>query len=280
MIHTDIPLWQRIFGSAWHTLTECRSDIGGFIIDHENKKVYADANAVALAKLPDVPDYSETVLLVGRLTEQAKGSSSLGVKICEYSDSVTAGFFMTEEETAGRSGVVFPVCTAARLMEAVNDFKGHSLFALIQLEDSTSASLSDFHIFAALSAIKTRLPANGLISAYSKDRYWIFIPDSDIVCKEGEEEYLTSLQKAVAECELSDEMGESMGSHGMTFTAGFGSDGIPAQRRMHTAEFALFEAAGRGRGSICGYSSDRYENQKSEYSCMKRFSQLIENNLF
>lgn len=286
MIHTDNPLWQRIFGSAWNTLTECRSDIGGFIIDHENKKVYADSNAADMAKLPEEPDYSETVLLTARLMEQSKNGSHLSVKICEYSDSVTAGFFMTEEDIKGRGKLLFPACTTARLIGMVNEFKGKSLFALIQLEDSISASLSDFHIYSALSAIKAQLPPNALISAYSKERYWLFIPDSDIVCKDGdtaaeqEENYLKMLQTAVAECELSDEMGEPMGSHGMTFMAGCGADGVPAQRRMHTAEFALFEAAGKGRGSICRYSSDRYEDQKNEYGCMKRFSQLIDNNLF
>lgn len=286
MIHTDNPLWQRIFGSVWHTLTDCRSDIGGFIIDHENKKVYADSNAAALARLPDEPDYGETTLLVARLMEESKNASPLAVKICEYSDSITAGFFTSEEEAGMRGRMLFPVCTEAKLTNAVNDFKGRSLFALIQLEDSSSSSLSDFHIFSALSAIRAAIPANGLIASYSRERYWLFIPCSDIVCTDGEtpemqdRNYLLKLQKAVEECELSDEAGEAMGSHTMTFTAGCGADGVPAGRRMNTAEFALFEATGKGRGSVCSYSSDLYEDQKNEYGCMKRFSQLIENNLF
>lgn len=288
MIHTDCPLWTKIFGSAWNTLTQCCPDIGGFLIDHENKKVYADSNATALARLPSQPDYSETVLLVARLMEQDKENGAVSVKVCEYSDSVTAGFFMARSNMGHSGKMMFPVCTEARLLGAVSDYKGKSLFALIQLEDRTSPSLSDFHIYGALSAIKSAVPANALISAYSRERYWLFVPDMDIVCSTGGAalsdddiiNYLCHLQQVVRDCELLDEMGEPIGSHGLTFTAGCGADGVPAQRRMHTAEFALFEAAGKGSESVCTYSVERYEHQKGEYGCMKRFAQLIEENLF
>lgn len=287
MIHTDIPLWTRIFGSGWDTLMQYCPDIGGFLIDHENKKVYADSNAVSLANLPAEPDYSDTVLLVAKLMEQDRGYGAVSVRICEYSDSVTAGFFMTER-TVSAGKMVFPVCTEARLMGAMSEYKGKSLLALIQLEDKASSSLSDFHVYSALSAIKSAVPVNALISAYSKERYWLFVPDMDIVCSSGGATltdddivgYLGHLQQVVRDCVLLDEMGEPIGTHGLTFTAGCGADGVSAQRRMHTAEFALFEATGKGRESVCTYSVERYEHQKGEYGCMKRFSQLIEENLF
>ena len=48
---------------------------------------------------------------------------------------------------------------------------------------------------------------------------------------------------------------------------------------MHTAEFTLYQAVSHGCGSIYKYSEERYEHQKSEYSSMRRFSQLSEKNL-
>jgi len=49
---------------------------------------------------------------------------------------------------------------------------------------------------------------------------------------------------------------------------------------MQSAEFTLYEAAAKGVGMLSVYSDERYEQHKTEYENMRRFTTLISDNLF
>lgn len=276
MANIDTPMWQRIFGTAWPTLIKENQGIGGFLLDHENRKAYADENAMKLIGARRDPQYDELTLILAQITERAEHNAELEMKICEYNEEITAGFFKFTEKHVFGSDNILPVCSQSQLVIAMSETKKHSMLALLQFEDRNNSSLYDFHVFSALSALKTELPSDALISSNTKNRFWLFIPNF----ASDEVEYLKNLQKAVETCILTDEMGEEDENRRITFSAGCAADIPVPSRRMHTAEFTLYEAVSGGCGSICKYSEERYEHQKNEYGNMRRFSQLIEKNLF
>lgn len=273
---TASPIWQRIFGTVWNSLIKADNGIGGFLLDHENRKAYADKNAMKLIGVQHDPQYDEMTLVLAQLTDRSEHNSGLSVNICEFNDKITAGFFkFTDMHVLGNDNVL-PICSSSQLVVAMSEKHGRSLLALLQFEDKNNSAIYDFHVFSALSALKNELPADALISSSSKNRFWLFLPNF----ASDEVDYLNGLKKAVENCILTDENGIPDEKRKITFSAGCAADIPVPSRRMHTAEFTLYEAVSHGCGSIYKYSEERYEHQKSEYSNMRRFSQLIEKNLF
>lgn len=270
------PMWRKIFGTVWNSLIKAENGIGGFLLDHENRKAYADKNAMKLIGVQHDPKYDEMTLVLAQLTDRSEHDSGLSVNICEFNDKITAGFFkFTDTHVLGNDNAL-PICSSSQLVVAMSEKHGHSLLALLQFEDKNNSPIYDFHIFSALSALKNELPADALISSSSKNRFWLFLPNF----ASEEVEYLSGLKKVVENCILTDENGIPDEKRKITFSAGCAADIPVPSRRMHTAEFTLYEAVSHGCGSIFKYSKERYEHQKSEYSSMRKFSQLVEKNLF
>ena len=276
MAGINSPLWQGVFGTIWEPLTEISPDIGGFLIDHENRKTYMDDNALSLIGMKRVPEYDEMTVLLASLAERAEIGSKMSVKITTYSKKVTAGFFKLTGDDR-KSSTLLPVCEISDLTLAMSRNTAPSLLALIQIEEAGKAAPSEYHIFGALTAIITGSPKGTLISSAAKDRYWLYIPDF----KGDEVEFLNTLRKAVKQSALTDDYGEPMlNSCDLTFSAGIGADlPIPAQR-MNTAEFSLYDALSKGTGTTRTYNAESHEAQRIEYEKMKRFSRLVDENLF
>lgn len=276
-MYTDIKERQKIFGTAWEQVTEICPEIGGFIIDHVNKCVYMDDNALALIGVKAMPSYEKTRELFEKIGENDRAYSNVKVKIISDSSSCTAGIFrfMGSFEAAENTGM--SVCTQEQLAAAMSDCGESSFLALIQIEESESDAVTELHIFSALSAIFKAVPKDTCISLESGKRFWVFIPDFD-----GDEvEYLHRLQREVSACPVVDELGMQLrGRNYLTFSAGCAAQSKDPAVRMRTAEFALIEAVSRGKGNICIYSIERFENQKNEYDLFRRFFLLIESNRF
>lgn len=49
--------WKEIFGAAWVKVIEFCPEIGGFLIDHADRKVFLDGNARTLSGLPSATSY-------------------------------------------------------------------------------------------------------------------------------------------------------------------------------------------------------------------------------
>lgn len=270
------PHWQGVFGTVWDQLIEVSPEIGGFLIDHENHKAFMDDNACNLIGMKRVPEYDEMTVLLASLAERAEVGSKISVRITNYSKNITAGFFKLAGEEH-KSSTFLPVCEISDLTLAMTRNTSPSLLALIQIEENGKAVPSEYHIFGALTAIIKETPKGTLISACTRERYWLYIPDFQgdaAAC-------LEKLRKAVKQSALTDDYGEPMlNACDLTFSAGLGADlPIPAQR-MNTAEFSLYEAVSLGSGTIRSYNAERHEAQRTEYDKMKRFSRLLDENLF
>ena len=267
LIRMHNPQWLKLFGTAWETMTKNDSNIGAFLINHNDESVCMDSNAARIASITELTYHNATAAL-----EHMQNDNKITLIFAEDNENLSAGYIrLTPSDNSS-----LPVCSQSDLIMEMRCCDTPSMLALIQLEEKGNPSLSDFHIFSAISAIKSAAPTNTLISKYSANRFWLFVPEFS----GNQKIFLQMLQKAVSECTLTDDMDTADNDHHMTFSAGCGADLPQPSQRMHTAEFSLFEAASMGIGSICLYSVERYKNQKNEYNNMKRFSDLIENNRF
>lgn len=268
---THTALWQSLFGSAWSDFTKSVSEIGAFLLDHRGKTAETDRNSRRIADLDHAPTYDELSQLIDTLSEQ-KDIDAIQVIIAKENDNITAGFIRIRNEMTSELDSNLPLCTQARLISEMSNSKALSLLVLIQIEEYGNPKLSSSDISNALSVLFAALPEKALIAPASKERFWLYIPDFS----DNKTDYLENLQKAL-KIGMQDENGRS---RGFTFTAGCAADMHHPSQRMHSAEFTLFDATEKGTGSICLYSDDRYEQQKTEYDNMRRFTRLIDNNLF
>ncbi len=268
---THTALWQSLFGSAWTYFTKAVPEIGAFVLDHRGHTAETDANFRQIADFEHSPSYEELSQFIVSLSEQ-KDVNAIQPIIAQENDNITAGYIHIRNEMTSELDNTLPLCTQAHLITALSNAQGASLLALIQLEELGNPRISASDVSDALSVLFAALPENAIIAPASNVRFWLYIPGFD----GNKTEYLEMLQKA-----LKNNMTDSNGrSKGFSFTAGCAADMPHPSQRMHSAEFTLFDATEKGMGSICLYSDDRYEQQKTEYDNMRRLTRLIENNLF
>lgn len=279
MPHNMPDIWKTLFGTAWETLTEMSPDIGGVLIDHESRSVFMDKNAVKLAGTASVPEYGEMTALLAKLVEHSEAGSKLAVKVFAYSSGYTAAVLRLRDYSDRKRRSVLPVCEISELTMAMTRNTDNSVLALLKIETEGSADPSEYRIFGALTSIMKLAPEASLLSEYSKDHYWLYIPcfPSDT----SPAELLAKMQEAVRQNAATSDFGEPLiNAANVTFSAGIAADlPIPAQR-MNTAEFALYSALSAGAGSVCEYDTNSFEEHKSEYERIRRFNLLVDENLF
>lgn len=274
MFGTDSLKWKEIFGTVWHKIVEVCPEIGGFIIFHETHEVVMDENAKLLAGVEKFPSYNGMLNFLGKLPRQFESGGQLISQILEYNDEYTAGIIKRQGVFADlKKKSILPVCDNSRLVIEISQNEAASLLALVEFELSDNSIPSEYQMFGAVTAILQSAPKNTLLSIHSPGRCWLYIPEFS-----GDPaEYLLKLRMVISDSAADEKMDYLKG---ITFSAGIGSnDGMPAAR-MNTAEFALYEANLKGKGSIISYSSEQYESSKSEYEQMSRFLKLVNDNLF
>ena len=270
-------LWNRIFGEGWQTISELNPDMGLFLLDHREKTADADTNAVKLLDIDGGLSYEKLSQVVTQVTE-FDANSRVSVRTIENTAEFTAGVLKLKKHEVHRSeDIIMPVFPHSSMVAAMLEHKGSSLFALIQLEERDRMTLTGPQIYAALSALISAAPDSIMISEQSRTRFWLFLPDF-----QGDElSFLNGLQEAVEKNSAArDPEHDPENSYSLTFSAGCGAASDVPSQRMHTAEYSLYEAVTIGVGSICLYSVEKYESQKSEYAGIRKFLHLIDNNLF
>ena len=264
--------WESIFGTGWAVFSENIPEIGAFLLDHKNNKLIADKNVASLLDVPTLPDYEAFRNIIDNM-QHKDNFSQLKLFIAENDEEITAGYIGVPPDTAQTYSSQLPVYSYAHFISAITQDTANSLLALLQIENYSGAKLSGADIKLALTGIVANSPQTAILSAASKNRFWFYIPDftDDKVL------WLENLQAHMRKY-----IGENTEKHSLnlTFTAGCGADSSSSAQRMQTAEFALYEADAIGAGSVLIYSAERYSQQKADYENMKRFSLLIDNNLF
>lgn len=267
MSNSENVTWKEIFGGAWAKVIEFCPEIGGFLIDHGDQKVFLDGNARTLSGLESTVSYDEMLSFIGRLPERRENGSVLSSQIVSFSDDFTAGVLKcSEEPDEWERRSILPVCENSRLAMELTNNSVSSLLALIEFSAAGGREPTKYQIFDALASIIKNSPEGTLASVHSANRFWLYIPNPD---KNGTE----TLSR------LRDVVGSESGGR-VTFSAGMGAKNALPARRMSTAEFALYEATVKDGGGIVDYSVEQYESSKDEYEKMSRFLRLINENLF
>ena len=270
-------LWNRIFGEGWQTVSELNPDMGFFLLDHTAKTADIDSNTVKILEGIGELNYETLIQMITQITEYDVNSKVL-LRTVENTPEFTAGIVKPRKREIHRTeDIILPVYPHSTMVAAMLENREPSLFALIQLEERDRMTLTGAQVYAGLSSMISAAPSNIMISEQSRTRFWLYLPKF-----EGDEvSFLRGLQKAV-EMSSSDRDPEydPENSYSLTFSAGCGAPSDKPSQRMHTAEYTLYEAVSLGVGSICLYSTEKYESQKSEYAGIRKFLHLIDNNLF
>ena len=267
--------WSTIFGTAWDALSQALPDTGAFLLDHLNKTAECDNNARRMSDLTHDPDYEELSMMISELREQDNNIAMINVIIAAENDDMTAGFLRFRSSSMPELDPDLPVCTQTRLITEMSANTAPSLIALLQIEEYGNPHITNSDISFAVNSIAAALPKNALLSPAAKNKFWLYVPDFSY----SKTTFLENLQKALKKsCESG--VDSSCRGKSLTFTAGCGDDALHPNQRMHTAEYTLFDAVAGGIGSIYLYSDERYEQQKTEYDNMRRFTRLVDNNLF
>lgn len=267
MTYTDNPDWLTIFGSAWDKLIKLCPETGCFLIDHEKKTAVCDDNLIAISCMTTEPGYEEMLQITESLMNQDDDDPPLIIAIAEDSERIRAGII----RKSAKEDLSLPVCSQAQLLAAQAHSGISSVLALFRVESVSGAGITDMRLNNALTAIIGAAPLGSMIAPCSRSRYWLHIPAG---CKDS----LALMEKLKNSVEaLESPEGDSLG---LTVSAGISAEERVISERMHTAEFAFFEAAALGKGSVCLYSVERYEQQKNDYDAVNRFLTLVDNNLF
>ena len=247
------------------------------MIDHREKTVILDDNALRLAEADKAPDYDAMIKLLGILSKDSKKFSRLAPQVVYEDENYTAGIIRWHYDFSGvQAKMVIPVLEPPQFVSKIAECTTPSLLALLELSLSNHGELSEAQLFGSLAAIARTVPDDAVFCPNYKNCFWLFVPNFS-----GDaEEILKNAQRLVVESGQAARLGESGADRYITFTAGIGSDqGIPEQR-MSAAQFALYEAHLSGAGSILIYSSEQYEMNKDEYEKMSKFLKLVNENLF
>lgn len=275
---TELEKWKELFGVGWANIMSLCPEIGGYLIDHKNRKVYLDANARKLAEIDEQPTYEAMNDFISLLSADTSTFARLLPKPFYQNDEYTAGILRWHYDFSGaQAKSVVPMVEKPNLAAMISNCKTNSLLALLEFSMSDRSYLEEYHLFGVLASVINSLPNGAILCADHKNAFWVFVPDFEgdpVKC-------LTDVQKNVRESGQGRRPGQTGADERyIVFTAGVGISDGKADRRMGTAEFALYEANISGTGSILLYSYEQYETNRAEYEKMRRFYRLINENLF
>ncbi len=268
--------WEELFGSMWSLIMKNSPEMGGFMLDHKNRSVIMDDNALKLAETDVVPDYDTMTDYLDILKNDSRKFATLAPMVFYDGDDYTAGILRWHYDFSGEQAKsVVPIVEKPQLASAIMQAGDKSVLALVEFCMSDKRSLNDAQVFGALAMINEELPDGISVCANYPMCYWVFIPtyEGDAV------ELFSRIKKLIEESGQSAKLG-GVEEHYITMTVGIGENGGRPERRMSTAEFALYEANLAGKGTILNYSSEQFEANKTEYEKMSRFLKLINENLF
>ena len=270
--------WDEIFGKAWSAVAGLSPEIGAYLLDHRERKVMLDHNAMLLLERDIQPSYDDMLDIMDKLANQRKSFAMMTMTSIYEDESTTAGILRWHYDFSGTQVKdVLPVYDRSQFNAFVARQKGPSMLALLEFSMTDEQRLlNDSQLFGVLAAIINAVPDGALLCANHKNCFWLLIPGFS-----GDaEELLREAQSFVINSGQAIGVDETAADRFITFTAGIGAEEGSAEQRMSTTLFALYEANLNGTGSILHYSSEQYELNKTEYEKMSRFLRLVNENLF
>ncbi|MCD7740974.1 MAG: EAL domain-containing protein [Ruminococcus sp.] len=269
--------WNRIFGSVWEPLTQKNSHVGAFMVRHSTKEVFFDCNAWHLMGFKQIPGYDEIIEILKRADDFSVQGVPVILYILDDDDSdITAGFVSIEEADSTAVSQLLSLRTQTQLIQKMTQYEAPGVLMLVKLDGTGRGVERDMCICSAVNAMQGALPKSAQLSAHTAEEIWVYVPDfSGDALKLAED-----LRQVVEKCSIVDEFGAEVSSrHFMSATIGIScTSNLPAQR-MHSASFALYEAISKGVGTEC-FSPELYEARKNDYNDVRKFSLLIDKNLF
>ena len=273
-------IFRQLFGIGWDTILEADQNIGAFVVLHDTKEAVTDKNAMDIMGFLSAPSYDELMDTLSKAQEYSDGRAPILLKYIETEHSnVTAGIIHLDLSRAESEQEFYQLSTQADIVKAIDSYNGDSCVMLIHLDGTDSTAIEEMYcyVFSALKAISAALPDNAMTASHSKNEFWIFIPSPKL----SPLEEAKRLQTAVEKCPLTDGLGNRISNHhNMTFSAGICCGTDAGMYLMHGASFALYEAAASGRGRLELFDRTQYDMQRSEYNDLRRFSRLLDSNLF
>ena len=271
-------IWDEIFGVGWSNIMKICPEIGGFILDHNEKKAYLDANSVKLTETDVAPDYDAMLDFLAILQSDTSTFARLVPKTVFQDRNYTAGILRWHYDFSGaQAKSVVPMVEKSQLSNMVSMNKKRSMLALLEFSRSDHRDLEEYQIFGILACVVANSPEGATLCADHRDSYWLYVPE----ISEEPEELLNRIKEEVENSGQAKRLGETgTGEIYITFNAGIGAEGLAFDRRTSTAEFALYQANLSGKGNIVSYSSEQYDLNKTEYEKMSRFFRLMNENLF
>lgn len=272
-------LRRKYFGKVWEKLSDASFDMGIFLMTHDTHEVCIHKNAMRILGFSDVPTYDELSLALERTEEYAESRSPIMLDYCDVDeDDLTAGAVWLNASHSELDQGNFLLSTQAEIVRAIDASKGGSLVMILHLDGADTNPRELFYcVYSALNALFACLPPDAMIASHSNYDYWVYIPsfEGDPIAE------AERLRTAVEKCALTDRTGSVISeNHHMTFSAGICCGEGAAVHRMHSASFALFDAAAKGKGSLELFDPEEYERQKSDYGDLRRFSRLLDQDLF
>ena len=273
--------WRELFGGMGYEVMRNSPEMGGFLIDHKNKTVILDENALKLAEIDTAPDYDTMIGYLDILSRESKKFAMLAPIACYSGDDYTAGILRWHYDFSGAQAKdKVPIVERSKIELAIKKNPGKGVLALVEFVMSDrSITLRDAQIFGVLAAVNESVSSEILIAANYPMCYWIYIPECDTTPME----ILERIKKAVEESGHGAVLGGKETRY-ITFNAGLGLSDGKVNERIASAEFALYEAniegSANGHGVIKSYSDVQFEQNKDEFEKMNRFFKLIRENLF
>ena len=271
------PKWEAIFGAAWPEIAKICPEIGAYLIDHRERKVMLDRNALLLLERDTTPDYEGMLGILNTLANRPKVFAMLAAMKTYEDEDVTAGILRWHYDFSGNQAKdILPVYAREQFNTIVSQCKTPSMLALLEFSLSDRSSLKHAQLFGVLAATIRSAPDGAILCGNHKNCFWLFVPDFT-----GDaEELLRKAQHVVVNSGQAVGLSAKTADRYITFTAGIGMDNGTAEQRMSAAMYALYEANRSGAGSIARYCPEQYERNRLEYEKMSRFLRLVNENLF
>ncbi|MBQ7783503.1 MAG: hypothetical protein IJ368_06000, partial [Oscillospiraceae bacterium] len=107
MIRMHNPQWLKLFGTAWETMTKNDSNIGAFLINHNDESVCMDSNAARIASITELTYHNATAAL-----EHMQNDNKITLIFAEDNENLSAGYIrLTPSDNSS-----LPVCSQSDLI--------------------------------------------------------------------------------------------------------------------------------------------------------------------
>lgn len=133
--------WEKVFGAAWPQVAQLCPEIGAYLLDHRERRVILDGNALKLLDRDAAPDYDAMLGIMDTLAHQRKVFAMLTTTSIYEDEDTTAGILRWHYDFSGTQAKdVLPVYDRTQFNAIVSHCKTPSLLALLEFSLSDRAA--------------------------------------------------------------------------------------------------------------------------------------------